>query len=620
MVDLELDDVNLTGIDEYPPDSSVKLNGPPGTGKTTQSAGRVGRLLRDYDYEIDDVAWVTYRKSLAKDTLTRLAAWGLVDSSELANPSEGPTRYIGTFHAVANRVAGGDVDVAGYYDQQDFCKKWNIRFQKRSPWDEPPGELLFDTFYYCANNLLNPTKTKDLNKAPMIDDLRNKWQGDIAKVWQDWQDYKETKGLIDYYEMLLRPITKQQTPNRDILVVDEYHDATPLMAKLAEYWADDAEVVIFAGDPHQVVNSYAGADPDFYERVDLPEVLLDKTYRVPYEHWSVAERVLNQAHDPPQVERTTTGSFSDGTSPSFRYSRDNGWDVPEPSEERSPVWFVEKVGKDTMFLTRTRKQADGVAKALEKAGVLYQTQNSMKRDGWQAGDRGEMNTRTAVYNALQKIEGLRPGDFNGHGLGEYTDTSRSTNIKLDPPEAAALLRHTRVDNLAQSRDETTEIAQEIRELEEKTTVGELRQYVEDEFWTTYTTGARAVGELAKNPAGRSSLDTRDLEALKPALRRNDGPVGQVETLVYTVHASKGTEAANVIVYDGITGQIQDEISRDADARANECRTWYVALTRASKRLVVLRDGFEWMHSYLPNNLLDMARDGYEQAKNAGVAA
>lgn len=98
-----------------------------------------------------------------------------------------------------------------------------------------------------------------------------------------------------------------------------------------------------------------------------------------------------------------------------------------------------------------------------------------------------------------------------------------------------------------------------------------------------------------------------MNALKHALRRNDGPVGDLNTRVYTIHASKGSESETVIVYDGITKRIAESVETNADERANEWRTWYVALTRSSKRLYVLRDGFDWMQSFLPERLGDLAR-------------
>jgi DNA helicase-2/ATP-dependent DNA helicase PcrA len=62
------------------------------------------------------------------------------------------------------------------------------------------------------------------------------------------------------------------------------------------------------------------------------------------------------------------------------------------------------------------------------------------------------------------------------------------------------------------------------------------------------------------------------------------------------------EADDVVVYDGISGRIERELMDDAETRRNEYRTWYVACSRAKKRLHVMRNAFEWTNPILPEPL------------------
>lgn len=620
MSDLELEEIDITGVDEHPPDSSVKLNGPPGTGKTTESAARVAKLVDGHGYEVSDVLWGTYRKSLATDTLDRLAGWGVFPESELSDPTEGPTRYISTLHACAYRLAGGDWDMVDGGDRRVFAEQRNLRYDKNKPWDEPPGRLLFKVFDYAANNLLDLHKPAERDKVPMLDDLRDKYPGNVATAWDEWQDYKKEHGKRDFWEQLAAPIRQGATPPHDVVVIDEYHDATPLMAKLAEQWIESAEVAIVAGDPLQVVNRYAGARPEFYNRVELPEVLLDTTHRVPEESWAVATHILSNGHTPPPVKRKKTGSFHVGDSPRFTHSSENGWSVPAPGSPRSPAHIVENHGTDTMFLTRTQKQATGVARALEEAGVLFEVQNSMDIEGWGAVE--DMSERTALYNALQRLVDVSPDTGGGgYGLDAYSsDRPARTpgDVKLRSREAAALLDHTNHQYLAQSRSDTTEIANRWDQAGDAVGGGELDSYVESEFWSVYTRGRGAVRHLnGSASAGEGkAISDHDRGALKAALERNDAPVRSVDTRIYTIHASKGSEARNVVVYDGITKRIQNGMMEDEETAQNEYRTWYVALTRASANTFVLRGGFEWLLPFLPETLMDTARAANERGVNA----
>jgi DNA helicase-2/ATP-dependent DNA helicase PcrA len=367
-----------------------------------------------------------------------------------------------------------------------------------------------------------------------------------------------------------------------------------------------------------VVNTYAGARPEFFERLDLPEVLLDMTHRVPEESWAVATEVLNNAHSPPPVERKKTGSFHVGSSPRFAHDGEKGWSVPDPEAPRSPAHMVETFGEDMMFLTRTQRQAVGVARALEEAGILFSVQNSMDFDGW--GAREEMAERTALYNSLQRLNGVGLDDGASYGLNAYTDSSDRTpgDVKLRHREAAALLDHTNHQYLEMSRSEVTKRADEIDNAETVVTGDEIADIVTSEFWSVYTRGSGAVRHLNASASSEegSRLSENDKEALKAALERNDDPVRDVETKVYTIHASKGSEAKSVVVYDGVTKRIEDAMLESETERKNEYRTWYVALTRGDANTFVLRDAFDWTSPFLPETLLDTAADAHESGVNA----
>jgi len=442
---------------------------------------------------------------------------------------------------------------------------------------------------------------------------------DIARAYDDWQDYKAQQEKFDFWEQLQAPIKRNVSANRDVVVIDEYHDATPLMAKLSERWIDQAEIAIVAGDPLQVVNTYAGADPEFFTRLDLPEVLLPKAHkRPPRQHWAAATTVLENAHDRPPVEIDNSGSFHVGQSPGFSHSSESGWSVPGAQTPRSPGHMIEEYGTDTMFLTRTQRQATGVARALEKAGILFEVQNSMDIDGWGAKD--EMSERTALYNALQRLDGVTPKKGSRSGLMAYTDADGRPpqDVRLRSQEAAAILDHTNHEYLSESRSDVTEAAEEIVEEETAVPGDQLTDYVTAEFWDVYTRGSGSVRHLNKSAASTtgSAIGERDRDAMKAALRRNDEPVRGVDTKVYTIHASKGSEAKNVVVYDGITQTIQDAMLDEEKSRKNEYRTWYVALTRSRANLFVLRDGFGWTEPFLPETLLDAAKRAHERGASA----
>lgn len=636
----QLDEIDIPEIDEYPPDASVLLHGPPGTGKTTVAGARISQLIRDFDYEVSDIVWATYRRALADDTLQRFAYWDVIDPEELSEPTRGATRYVSTLHAIANRAVGGNVDPVQPYHQREFCKDLGLQFSGGPPWIEQPGELLFQTFQWLANNCYDPGDPADVAAAnpPSEDDLRRRWRGSIPDAWEKWEDYKEVRELIDFHEMISRAITAETPLPGRVFVVDEYHDAFPLFAKLCERWMYEAEIVVVAGDPHQVVNNFDGADPEFFNSLPFPKILLDTTYRVFEDEWQICAPLLarSERHEPPPVTRLSTGTVAhyNARKRSFDYVGKNAssatigpWKTPAPNDENGPVEIALETGtgagdpdapgygvdpNSVLFLARTRQQVSGIGAALERGGVLYRSQRKLA--GWFDTKRKTTRRRLELFNAFQKLAtfdtgGLAKGTSDGpsYGLRKWgsqpDEYEPPGELSLLPTEAAALLDHSRAEDHRTNRRRTDEIADAIRKGRHGKRIDhpELTEWVIPRFWKRYTAGAGSVKHLLKG-----DLSEGDQIALANALTRHAGcgPVAEsdIGVQVLTIHASKGQEGDDVVLYAGIPGRVRKSMRRDPDERANEWRTWYVATSRASKRLHIVHGGFDWIDP-LPNNAL-----------------
>lgn len=611
MSDIQLDEATLWHVEREGMDitDSVSFHGPPGTGKTTTAAATVGKLIRDYDYNIGDVAWVTYRRSLAHDTLKRLVDWGVIDEGQMNEPTKGATRYIATAHAVGNRCADIGEQPVEQWQRADFCSKQDMQYWTTEAWEDSAGKLLFRVLDWLANAAATPEDTEKLHSCPHLSDLREHWTGDIVDAYFQWEDYKAQRNVIDFSEMLSRPLEQGATPERKILVIDEYHDVTELMHKLFTMWMGSAEIVIVAGDPHQVVNAYDGASPEYFESLDLPQVLLPKSFRCKNDHWELATEMLAKSHTPPQVTiDDDAGGIRQYNSPRFEYSsNESGWrTLPGVDEPGSPGQIVTDHDGSTLFLSRTRMQADGVGAALEKAGIPYRSQREL--NGWNT-ENGE--TRLNLYNALQAIQGYSPDalDYSGnYGIDRFGgDQLDPRDQEITNTEAADLLDAVHAKCLDVTRSDAEDQADTLRDSDGKLDLIEVDDWMDKQFWEQYTSGASSVDRLNKGVFG-SSAD-RELNALRRALAHNDGriDVDDVDTWAITIHASKGMEADHVAVYDGVTGTIMDEMRLNGQTRDNEHRTWYVALSRAKKQLHIMRKGFQWTTSIIPDNVREVVQ-------------
>jgi DNA helicase-2/ATP-dependent DNA helicase PcrA len=190
---------------------------------------------------------------------------------------------------------------------------------------------------------------------------------------------------------------------------------------------------------------------------------------------------------------------------------------------------------------------------------------------------------------------LRSGiDEFGGGTRQRSPDKRA----LDIDDAEALLEHTHGRYLNTDREDRRAWLSEFDRRDQPVPLTEFADHVTPKWWPRYNGGKSAIGNLTQ-------LSDRDRTALRAAWDRYSGfnvALEDAGTRILTIHASKGAEASDVVVFDGITGRIQDAIDSDAGARENEARTWYVALTRASERLHIIRDSFAWTDEYLPSDL------------------
>lgn len=583
----------IVGASDHPPDADgVKLHGPPGTGKTTQLVARIRELL-DMGYTLGDMCVVTYRKEMARDILAKLYSLDLISAEELRKPWASDARYVGTLHAICNRLVDVDPPDGLEAEKAEFCRtRYGVEYFRSSEETEPTaGELMFQCRSWCIENL---EEWDHADRAPMYDQMLDVWSHHprLADFHHEWEDWKAQAGISDFDDMLLRVYEDGIGPRTAVVAADEYHDFTPIQHAIVSQWleADETDVRIVDGDPLQVVYSYAGADADFYRDLGLPEVLLPQSFRVPSSVWKYATKALE--HD------------SDHDAPPIRPKQEEGQVIERDSARLDsdlhtdegglkPSDFVDEYGEDVMFLTRTRSQARDVAGQLRDAGVITYGQEG-------TGAWNHATKRLSIFNCLKRLEGVDEPTGSARagqqGLGSYggddVDGKDPDRVDLYVDELTDFLDRVPAEYFDGSKSKTIP---KIGGKGKRMSASDLGEYVEPGFFEIFTDGADSISELL-------SYDAREIVA--KALRRYDDPVAPYELQdrvnVLTIHASKGQESETVVLYDGITKRVSTSLSRLPSERRNEARLWYVGCTRAADRLVIARGGWDWTYSYLPD--------------------
>jgi DNA helicase-2/ATP-dependent DNA helicase PcrA len=333
--------------------------------------------------------------------------------------------------------------------------------------------------------------------------------------------------------------------------------------------------------------------------LDLPEVLLPQSYRVPRNVWDYACEALRPEHEPPNIEPKTEAVDSEGFEGGVQEILSEPLGDDRSHEGRTPGSFIEEYGEDIMFLVRTRPQQRDIGEYLKEEGVIFASQEG--GGGW-----NHSNKRMAIYNVLAGLSDIRPPNPKKSGNGgqmSLTGTYGSDSPfeepdgdKSPPSSFWAWSNELRkfFDILPAGYIEGSTKKKFIQRLggQNRWEGDELSEHLSREFWEEMTNGADSVEHLLSYDG--KGLVARALRRYGAENKRDSMPVK-----IQTIHASKGGEAETVVLYDGIPPRTASEISNNEEEANNEARLWYVGCTRASNRLIVARNGWDWVRDYLP---------------------
>jgi DNA helicase-2/ATP-dependent DNA helicase PcrA len=283
----------------------VRLFGGPGSGKTTALLDRVEQLLEENDdVEVRDVLVVSYTRAAAAEIRERLA-------ERLDTTPRALRGNVSTMHAKAYDLLNlSRGDVVGESDKEEFCDDYGIEFEdeyegsrRRSARSTTLGNKVIATSQWLQRTRRDvgdwyevPFKWNDeeIRLPPDIDEnaqTGNKYtptwpsdddRVDIPEAIRAWRNWKGSHDLVGFADMLERVKQRSLLPNVDYLVIDEFQDITTLQYDVYTEWRPHMKRVLIAGDDDQVVYAWQGADPDLLLEEDVDEdVVLPNSYRLP---------------------------------------------------------------------------------------------------------------------------------------------------------------------------------------------------------------------------------------------------------------------------------------------------------------------------------------------------
>ncbi|WP_276259979.1 UvrD-helicase domain-containing protein [Haloglomus litoreum] len=566
----------------------TRLFGGPGSGKTTALLDKVDEML-DEGVDIRDILVVSYTRAAAQEVRERLA-------ERLDRSPKSLKGNVCTMHAKAYELLNlSRGDVVGEEHKEEFCDDYGLEFEdendsgrRRSARSTTIGNKIIATSQWLQRTRRDVADWYDVpfqwdeeevRLPPDIDEKAqtgNKytptWSSDddridVPEAIRAWRTFKGEQGVVGFADMLERVQQRSKVPNVDHLVIDEFQDITTLQYSVYEEWRPHMDSVLIAGDDDQVVYAWQGADPNLLldEQVDDDNVL-PNSYRLPSRILNVVNRQIRHIEKRQEKDlkpRKQGGSFEAVRNPSIVELSRNVRNTVEEDEDGT-----------AMILFRARYQMFQFVDEFIKQGMPFVSLTDTRL--WTDRLQG-------YVSAVEKL------DEDEHITG--LEARRLAEMLADSAFGTG------------GRDDMFDA---IDDLQEQNGVDDLAEMqVAPEFvqeHAPFAPGPASAGDMLTRV---SNFQERSVEAYFKGGYRGMDPN---RIRVGTIHSAKGREADHVFVGTDLTEKVVEQMSASVDEedlppgvefdkRAdpvpvltdNERRVFYVGMSRARERLVIMEN-------------------------------
>jgi DNA helicase-2/ATP-dependent DNA helicase PcrA len=489
-----------------------------------------------------------------------------------------PHHNIGTLHSHAYRVLGSPpiAEVGA------LRKQWNEQSGLPESWmiGNTHGENdLEDGFLPLGTNgqrseMYNVARARMLPpEHPLCIESK-----EFAARWEHFKADTESIDFTDMIALAMRDVDTAPSMPR-ILIADEAQDFVPLQWALIRKWAahESVDRFIVAGDPAQVLYSFAGARPDDF-LIELPDDhqrVLSHSYRLPSVVHTFAEHLL-QLHSHDLLHKRIYTPRTDGGEVRRLKLRgmSDTWRAPDGVIHEAQEMIEQ--GKTVMILASCNYMLQPVVSMLRTKGIPFHNEYRKNAGHWNPlGTAGEGRVRTVdrvlaflrpdvktwgedaeLYTpqeAQSWAEMLNANVFTAHGTKAAIKRS-ATAFPVDDEELTAPMYW--LDWLA------TEAGGAMERLSDL-----------DLTW---------LAQNVAKPYRRTVQYCAEIRQINGGAALRNPP----RVTVGTIHSVKGGEADVVYLFPDLSRAAWQQMRNSQEGMDSAVRVGYVGATRAREQLVI----------------------------------
>ncbi|MEX0909740.1 MAG: UvrD-helicase domain-containing protein, partial [Candidatus Paceibacterota bacterium] len=570
-----------------------------GAGKTRVITTRILHLIKS-GVSPEKILAITFTNKAAKEMRERVFAL-IENDPELRLDSHLARPFVSTFHSLGVSILKQHAQYFGLtrhfsiFDRSDSKRAVKQAMEKigADPKQYDPGKFL-SIISRKKGDALTPELFEEKARGNMFNEL-------VLRVWKEYEAILQNEKALDFDDLLLKTLVLLKKEPEILeyyqslwsyIHIDEFQDTNGVQYELSRLLAQKHQNICVVGDMDQNIYSWRGADMkhifDFEEDFrDTHSVVLEENYRSTKKIIAVANAII--AKNTFRKEKNLFTNGPDGDNLTLYTAFDESDEAQFIAETTASLITEGTRAEEIAVLYRANFQSRAIEQAFIDLGVPHQVLGTKFFDRKEIKD--VLTFLRLALNPDNSTDLARVINVPTRGIGKTTllrilskkedeltpamkkrvDDFRAllsgiaTHAVSKPPSTTIkhIIRATGLENMFLSgSDEDKERLENVREL---------------------VTLAQKYDSESPEEGVEKLLEDASLASEQDSLKEDKSGAK-----LLTIHASKGLEF-DVVFITGLEAGLFpharfDETSLSRESEEEERRLFYVALTRARKKL------------------------------------